>query len=146
MFDAFAEYEGTSINDAIYQGPKLQSELFDVVLRFRKHQVAVVSDIAEMYLRIVIAPKDRPYHRFLWRGMDTSRHPDVFEFNWVVFEINSSPFLAHYVSQQHARQYEKEYPMAAETVLKSTYMDDSLDWVPYAQHDVELYRQLLRLY
>ncbi|MEW8314042.1 MAG: hypothetical protein AB2658_03330, partial [Candidatus Thiodiazotropha endolucinida] len=98
-------------------------------------------DIADMYLRIGIAPRDRPYHRFLWRGMDTS-----FELNRVVFGINSSPFLAQYVSQQHARKYEKCYPMAAETVLKSTYMDDSLDSVPDAEHGIELYKQLLQLW
>ena len=97
VFDASAEYEGTSVNDAIYQGPQLQRELFDVLLRFWKHPIALVCDIAEMYLSIRIAPTDRPYHRFLWRGMDSSRHPDVFEFNRVVFGVNSSPFLAQYV-------------------------------------------------
>ena len=30
VFDASAKYEGTSLNDMIYSGPKLQSELFDV--------------------------------------------------------------------------------------------------------------------
>ena len=36
--------------------------------------------------------------------------------------------------------------MAAETVLKSTYMDDSLDSVPNAEHGIELYKQLLQLW
>ena len=70
VFDASAKYDGVtvSLNDAIYQGPKLQRNLFDVLLRFRRQPVAVVCDIAEMYLRIGIAVKDKPYHRFLWRG------------------------------------------------------------------------------
>ena len=77
VFDASANYEGMSLNDAIYQGPKLQRNLFDVLLRFRRQPVAVVCDIAEMYLRIGIETEDKPYHRFLWRGIDTSRQPDV---------------------------------------------------------------------
>ena len=36
VFDASAKFEGVSLNDAIYQGPKLQRELTDVLLRFPK--------------------------------------------------------------------------------------------------------------
>ena len=68
VFDASAKYDGVSLNDVIHQGPKLQRDLFDVLLRFRRFPVAVVCDIAEMYLHIGITPEDKPYHRFLWRG------------------------------------------------------------------------------
>ena len=64
IFDASARFKGVSLNDAIYQGPKLQSELTDVLPRFRKKPVALMCDIAEMYLRIEVTPKDRPYQRF----------------------------------------------------------------------------------
>lgn len=129
VFDAAAKFEGVALNDRIYQGPKLQRDLFDVLLRFRRYPIAVVCDIEEMYLRIGIAHADKPYHRFLWRGMDQSRSPDVYEFDRVVFGVNSSPFQAQFVLQQHARQYQCEFPKASETVLKSTYMDDSMDSV-----------------
>ena len=75
-----------SLNDAIYQGPKLQRERFSVLLRFRKRPVALVCDIAEMYLRISLAPEDRPFHRFLWRSLDQTSTKDVYEFNRVVLE------------------------------------------------------------
>lgn len=75
-FDASAKYDGQSLNDVIYQGPKFQQDLFDVLLRFRRIPVAVVCDIAEMYLRIGIAPEDKPFHRFLWRGIDQTRQPE----------------------------------------------------------------------
>ena len=86
-------------------------------------------DIAEMYLRIEVAPKDRPYQRFLWRTLNQERAPDVYEFNRVVFEANSSPFQAQFVAQAHVEKHKDEFPMAAETVLKSAYMDDSMDSV-----------------
>ena len=50
FFDASAKYEGISLNDRIHQGPKLQRDLFDVLLQFIPFPVAVVCDIAEMYL------------------------------------------------------------------------------------------------
>ena len=64
VFDASAKYEGRSLNDMICSGPKLQRELFDVLLHFRCHPIAVVRDIAEMHLRIQIPEADRVYHDF----------------------------------------------------------------------------------
>ena len=64
VFDAAARFEGTSLNDQIYQGPKLQLDFFDVLLRLRRLPIGVVCDIEEMYLRIGIAHADKPYHSF----------------------------------------------------------------------------------
>ena len=50
----------------IYQGPKLQRQLFDVLLRFRRYPVAIACDISEMYLKIRLCPQDKSCHRFLW--------------------------------------------------------------------------------
>ena len=96
VFDASAKYEGILLNDRIHQGSKLQRDLFDVLLRFRRFPVAVVYDIAEMYLRIRISPEDKTYHKFLWRGINQNRTPDVYEFDRIVFGVNSSPFLAQF--------------------------------------------------
>ena len=145
VFDAAAKFEGTSLNDQIYQGPKLQRDLFDVLLRLRRLPIAVVCDIEEMYLRIGIAHADKPYHRFLWRKVDQSRKPDVYDFNRVVFGVNSSPFQAQFVLQHHAKQNQRTFPMAAETVLKSTYMDDSMDSVMNEEEGITLYHELSNL-
>ena len=130
VFDASAKCEGVSLNDTIFPGRKLRKDLNDLLLRFRKHPVTLVCDIAEMYLRIEVAPKDRPYLRFLWRSLEREKEPEEFDFNRVVFGGNSSPFQAQFVAQANAEKHNKvEFPMAAETVLKSTYMDDSMDSV-----------------
>jgi len=146
VFDASARYNGIALNDVIFQGPKLQNNLFDVLLRFRRYPVALACDIAEMYLRIELDPKDRTCHRFLWRDMDVSRKPEKYEFNRLVFGINSSPFLAQFVSQFHAKQHEEQFPRAAEVILKSTYMDDSMDSVVDGAQGVKLYTDLSRLW
>ena len=145
VFDASAKYKGQALNDVILQGPKLQRELFDVLLRFRRQPVAVVCDIAEMYLRIGIASDDKPYHRFLWRRIDQSHQTDIYEFDRVVFGVNSSPFQAQFVLQHHARKFMDKFPMAVETVLRSTYMDDSMDSVMNEDEGIELHRQLSQL-
>ncbi|XP_064619459.1 uncharacterized protein LOC135482907 [Lineus longissimus] len=146
VFDASAKVAGDSLNDKINMEPKIQNELFEVLLRFRRHPVAIVCDIAEMYLQITLEEEDKRYHRFLWRDLDRTRDPEIFEFQRLVFGINSSPFLAQLVSQEHARAHRKQYPRAAETILKSTYMDDSLDSVNDDEEGKKLYRDLSALW
>ena len=45
----------------------------------------------------------------------------------MVFGVHASPCLAQFVSQHHGRALAKELQLAADTVLRSTYMDDSMD-------------------
>ena len=146
VFDGSAKCDGVSLNDAIHQGPKLQRELFDVLLRFRRSPVAIACDISEMYLRIEIAPEDRPFHRFLWRDLNQCKEPEEYEFSRVVFGINSSPFQAQFVTQTHAQKHQEDLPMASETALNSTYMDDSLDSVEDDKDGILLYQQLTKLW
>jgi len=146
VFDASARCKDISLNDIVYQGPKLQQDLFTVLLRFRRDPIALMCDIKEMYLQIKLKPEDRPYHRFLWRELETERAPDVFEFERVVFGVASSPFLAQFVAQYHAQQHQQEHPLAAETILQSTYMDDSMDSMPNIETAIELYKQLSQLW
>jgi len=89
VFDASAKCNNAALNDIIHQGPKLQNDLFHVLLRFRKYPIALACDIAEMYLRVELYPKDRPYHRFLWGDMNVNQKPTEYQFNRLVFGINS---------------------------------------------------------
>ncbi|XP_074629536.1 uncharacterized protein LOC141887142 [Acropora palmata] len=125
VFDCSAKCTGISLNGVIHAGPKLQRELFDVLIRFRCNPVALVCDIQEMYLQIEIETEDRPLFRILWRDGETGRNSDVYEFSRVVFGKNSGPFKAQFIAQENARRHQAEFPLAAETVLQSTYMDDS---------------------
>ncbi|XP_053392388.1 uncharacterized protein LOC128555057 [Mercenaria mercenaria] len=88
VFDASAKYNGVCLNDFIQTGPKLQNELFDVLLRFRKYDIALVCDISEMYLRVGIHETNIIFHRFLWDSCE-------YEFSTLVFGVKASPFLAH---------------------------------------------------
>ena len=146
VFDGAAKFKGTSLNDAIHQGPKLQQDLLKVLTWFRRFPVAVVCDIAEMYLQVGIHPEDRKYQRFLWRNLDAESIPKVFQFARMVFGMNSSPFGAQFVSQEHAKRNKSSFPMAAESVLKSTYMDDTMDSTKDDKKGVQLYKELSSLW
>ena len=146
VFDASAKCNGVSLNDLIYHGPKLQKELFDVLLRFRRYPVALVCDIAEMYLQILLSPTDRSCHRFLWKDLENANEICEYEFNRLVFGVNASPFLAQFVIQHHAQMLQPNYERTSETVLQSTYMEDSMDSVVNENEGISLYKQLSELW
>ena len=78
--------------------------------------------------------------------MDQSQEPDTYQFASLVFGVNSSPFLAQFVTQPHARQMSEKLPIAAETVLKGTYMDASLDSFETESEAKEAHNQLVQLW
>ena len=117
MFDCAAYYNGISLNDMIYAGPKLQQDLFNVLVRFRRNPIGIAWDMKEMYLQIEIEEQDHSHFRLFWRDLDPSREQDVFEFSHVVFGKNSAP-MESFVAQENAQRNQDCYSLAAETVLK----------------------------
>ena len=142
VFDAAMEHEGKSLNSAIRPGPKLQREIVDVLIRFRKAPVALTADIAEMFLQVSLREQDRPYHRFLWRNYDSTRQPKVYEFRRLLFGNTASPFCAQYVLHTHAQTHAAEFPAAAEAVDDSMYVDDLLDSCETVQDAITLQSEL----
>ena len=58
VFDAAAKWQGICLNDKIHQGPKLQTDLFEILLRFRRFNIALTCNIVEMFLQIKIKETD----------------------------------------------------------------------------------------
>ena len=57
VYDASAKQGGPSLNDCLYSGPPLTSMIFDVMVRFRAHQIALTADIEKAFLNVAIAPE-----------------------------------------------------------------------------------------
>ena len=70
----------------------------------------------------------------------------MYEFTHLVFGVNASPFLAQYASQFHAQLFQQSHQRAAETILKSAYMDDSMDSVTDEVEGIKLYKELSDLW
>ncbi|XP_028410511.1 uncharacterized protein LOC114533212 [Dendronephthya gigantea] len=127
VFDAAMKHDGKSLNAAILPGPKLQREIVDVLTRFRRAPIAMTADISEMFLQVKLRDQDRPYHRFLWRNFDSSKEPTIYEFQRLLFGNTASPFCAQYVLHYHAETHSTKFPVAADSVDNSMYVDDLLD-------------------
>ena len=124
VYDSAARYGGVSLNDTMLFGPKLQQDVFDVLLPFRSNPVALVADLTEMFSEVTMAKEVRRYHRFLWGGLDLSKPPEVYEAMRSMFSDRASPYLAQYVVRQRAEDNRDNYPLAVTIILLQMYTDD----------------------
>ncbi|XP_044184810.1 uncharacterized protein LOC122964955 [Acropora millepora] len=126
VYDASAKYTGPSLNDCLHAGPSLISDIPDVLMRFRYHQIALAADIEKAFLMVQVAKADRDVLRFLWINDPTSEDPNIVvkRFNRVVFGVTSSPFLLNGTVRHHVSNYEVEDPQFVNDFLSSLYVDD----------------------
>lgn len=124
VFDASRKTSnGISLNDLLNPGPKIQEDLFNILLRFRIHETAFTADIEKMYLHVRLDEKDQVFQKILWRE-DPEKPIETYCLTTVTFGVNISPFLAVATVQHHVRNEMNEFPEACKIILNDSYMDD----------------------
>ena len=126
VFDAAARTSGVSLNDQLESGPDLLQSLVGIMLRFRQYVVAFIADIKDMFLRVKVIEKDRGAQRFLWRGKNREKEPEIYEMASLIFGAKSSPCNAIFVKNKNAERFSKSNPDASLSVIRNSYMDDYL--------------------
>lgn len=145
VFDASCKTDsGKSLNDILYPGPKLQNDIFKILINFRIHPIAVIADLRQMYLQIRVNPDHRKFQRILWRF--SSKEPlKIYELNTVTFGVSASPFLALRTIQQLAED-ESNLLKATEVVPRDMYVDDLASSQRNVNEAKELYNELVILF
>lgn len=126
VFDgSCASTSGWSLNDLQYIGPKVQNNIFDILIRFRYFQYVVSADITKMYRQILMNHEHRPLHLILWR-----ESPDdslsTYQLNTVTYGTTAAPYLAIKCLKQIGIDNNKQFPEASNSILKDFYVDDLL--------------------
>ncbi|XP_069365267.1 uncharacterized protein [Maniola hyperantus] len=115
-----------SLNDNLMVGPALQNDLRDVTLRWRRHRIALVGDIRQMYRMISKDKRDRNYLRILWRFNvnDPIQH---YRLTTVTYGTSCAPYLAIKTLKQLAEDERSNFnDEVADRVLQDFYIDDLL--------------------
>lgn len=59
VFDALARTtNGKLLNDIQLPGPKIEADLYDIVLRFRVGRIALKADVVKMFRQVRIRPEE----------------------------------------------------------------------------------------
>lgn len=136
---------GKTLNSLLHVGPKLYSDIFDLLLNFRLFEYAISADVSKMYLQIGIHPEHRKYQRLIWRP-SMKENLQVYELNVVVFGLTSSPFLAQRVVQELANLESSNFPLASDVVSRDIYMDDIVTSTDKEDIGIQTCKQLQSLF
>ena len=146
VFDASAKTStGVSLNDTLLVGPTVHPPLIDVLLKFRSHRIALTADISKMYRAIQLVEEDKDLHCFVWRSSPQGTIKD-YRMTRVTFGVAASSFAANMAVKQNAQDLAVEYPLAAQTVENSFYVDDCLTGADNVETAVILHKQLCDLF
>ncbi|CAB3980748.1 Hypothetical predicted protein [Paramuricea clavata] len=124
VFDSAAKHDGVCLNDCLETGPSLHNDLPGILLRFHERPIALVGDVSDMFCHVLVKEEDRKYHRYLWRDMNSTRPPDVYEMNCLVIGDKSSPCEANFPVIRRTEDNQDQWPEAAATVRRDIFVDD----------------------
>ena len=127
VFNSSAKFLNHTLNDYWVKGPDLLNNMLGILLRFRENKVAVAGDVRKMYHSVNISEVDQHTHRFLWRGMDENKKPDVYMMMAVSFGDKPAGAIASLALRKTAEYSLTEYPVASKMIIKNTYVDDVID-------------------
>lgn len=146
VFDCSARYKGTSLNDHLLSGPDMLNNLSGVLIRFRKHPIALMCDIEKMFHQFHVKEADRDYLRFFWwKQGDLNSQPSEFRMKVHLFGAASSPGCANFGLKHLAKDNVNIYPQGARFVMRDFYVDDGLTSVESAKDAIQLAREAREL-
>ena len=126
VYDASSGYP--SLNDCLEKGENLVPLLLHVLVRFRSHKIALVSDIEKAFLKVGVQDQYRNFLRFLWFENVNAASPEivVYRFTRVLFGVNASLYLLMATIRLHLQSYVKSNPGLVSYVLRNLFVDDHI--------------------
>lgn len=104
VFDASAATSnGKSLNNIQQIGPKLQNDIFAILLRFRQHKYVGCADVEKMFRQVLIQSDMRDLQLILWREKSTEPLR-IFQLNTVTYGTASAPYLSMRCIRQLAQE------------------------------------------
>ncbi|XP_049871172.1 uncharacterized protein LOC126370378 [Pectinophora gossypiella] len=144
VFDASAkDMTGKSLNETLLIGPKLQTNILEILIRFRIHPVVFTSDVRQMYRQILVQEEDRDFQRIFWRSNSTQPVQE-YRLNTVTYGVSSAPFLACRAVKQLSED-ESDLHLAHSIVQSDMYIDDIVTGFPDFQQALQAKSEIIDL-
>ncbi|XP_050063237.1 uncharacterized protein LOC126552565 [Aphis gossypii] len=144
VFDGSASTKsGISLNDILLKGPKVQSDIFHILLRFRIHQVAITADVEKMYRQVVVAPEDRDLQRILYRKSPAEKLQE-YRLCTVTYGTKSASYLATRCLAEIGKCTDD--PKLNRVITQDFYVDDLLSGGASEDECFQIYSSLLTLF
>ena len=115
--------KGKSLNDLLLSGPSLQTNIVDILTKWRMLKYVYSADIQKIYRQINVHPDHRKFQRILWRFSE-EEPISIFELNTVTYDVVSSAYQAlRSIRQLSLDEYER-FPQVVKFPNENMYVDD----------------------
>jgi len=132
-----ASTNGSSLNNHLMVGAKLQADLSSLMLKWRSHKYVYSTDIEKMFRQIRVHPSGTEFQRIFWKSNPNSP-PLAYRLLTVTYGTTPAPFLANRVLKQLARDEANRFPLASEVLENYTYVDD----IMFGAEDIVLIKKI----
>ena len=110
-----------SLNEAAYTGVDLMNNILELLFLFRSNDYVMLSDVKQAFLMIRLKKEtDKNRFCFFWKR---GNKLVAYRFKTIVFGFTSSPFILHYVMQNHAKSYPED---EVSNILSNNFYVDNL--------------------
>ena len=123
--NARAIYKGLSLNDTIRSGPNLQPDMPQIIIGFRKEDIALACDVSDMFPQVIVREKDRDMLRFLIKDPEDDNFK-IYRHKRLPLGLNCSPFIAQYTVIETAKLMKEQCPIGYKLIMQQRYVDDIL--------------------
>ncbi|XP_072398237.1 uncharacterized protein [Diabrotica undecimpunctata] len=130
-----------SLNDIMLKGYTVQPDLFEILIRFRLYKYTLIADIEKMFRQIRINPKQTFLLNILWRN-SPQEELKCLELQTVTYGTNIASFLSTRCLKELAVRNKEKYPLAADALENSCYVDDILHGANDIETLYKTYKQL----
>ncbi|GFS40237.1 DUF1758 domain-containing protein [Trichonephila inaurata madagascariensis] len=142
VFDASNKTSsGLSLNDLLMVGPRVQPELFPILIQFRIFSIAICAEVEKIFRQIKVHEKDLDWQRILWRDSPTEPIKE-YRLTTVTYGTSSAPFLSTRTLRQLAIDEQENYPAASRATLSHFYVDDLLSGSATKKEAIQLVLEL----
>lgn len=133
-----------SLADSLMVGPKLQSDIGDLLINFRLNTVALTADIQAMYRSIRLAEDDCTFQHIFWYDQEFQKIIQ-YKLLTVTFGIPPSPYQAQRVLKQLVMDEGQRFPLAAPVLERDIYVDDIVSGGSTVSEVIKIRNQLISL-
>lgn len=146
VYDASAKTENNIfLNELLFVDPKLQNDIFVILINFCIFPIALSADIKQTYRQIIVDKSHRKLQRILWRF--SSNDPfEIYELNCVVFGTSSLPYLALRTVYEVVKGEGRNYPAIRNRLPGDMHVDDFITSVSSPNEVLLLYQHSKQLF
>ena len=126
VFDASSiTATGNSLNDTLAKGINSMNPMIQVIIRFRSYDVAIHTDIRQMYNVVKLLPEHWKFQRYLFdEFLNPDNEPEEKAVQTIIYGVTSSGNQAACGLRITASEQRDKFPEASSSIIDDSYVDD----------------------